>query len=81
MTKFTNHVNTIDELLLSCKKLNSGKIITIVKQNIGTPFFVHVRRILGARPSRARPYRLRVAQYVYVFPAEKMEVTIRALTM
>lgn len=45
-----------------------------------TPDFVHLRRNFGARPSRARPYRFLVAQYVYVLPAENMEVTSRALT-
>jgi hypothetical protein len=40
---------------------------------------VQYARTLGARPSSARPYKERLAQYVYEFPAEKIEVTRRAL--
>lgn len=48
--------------------------MTTRKQYIGTPFLVHFLSTLGALPSRARPYKLLTAQYVYVLPAEKMEV-------
>lgn len=43
---------------------------------MGTPFLVHLVRKRGARPSSARPYKLRMAQYVYVLPAEKIEVNM-----
>lgn len=41
---------------------------------MGTPFLVHFLRNLGARPSSERAYKFLTAQYVYVFPAEKMDV-------
>ena len=51
--------------------------MTTQKHQSGTPRLVQYLRNFGALPSSANPYRLRTAQYVYVFPAEKMEVNIR----
>ena len=60
----------------SPRKERNGKHITIQKHQIGTPLLVVCARNFGARPSSARPYRLRTAQYVYVLPAEKIDVNI-----
>ena len=50
-----SHVRTIAELDETERKLKNGKIMTMAKQKMGTPPFVHLRRNLGARPSIARP--------------------------
>jgi hypothetical protein len=45
---------TCPELLPIERKLRRGKIIVMQKHQIGTPFFVHLRRNFGAWPSRER---------------------------
>jgi len=78
MNEHTSHPSTVLPVFPSCRNDKQGKHTTTPKAKRGTPLFVQYRRILEAFPSSARPYRFRVAQYVYVFPAEKIEVIIRA---
>jgi hypothetical protein len=52
----------MEELFETCRKERIGKIITMAKQYIGTPCRVVYVRILGALPSKARPYKVRIAQ-------------------
>lgn len=78
--RFTSHSKTTLEPLLTCKNDKHGKIITIAKQASGKPDLVVYLKNRGARPSIARVCRLRVAQYVYAFPALKMDVHSSALT-
>lgn len=64
VTRSANQVMTIDELLEQARNDSIGKSMTTKKHMRGTPRLVQYRRNLGALPSSARPYKLRVAQYV-----------------
>jgi hypothetical protein len=47
-------VMTCPELVPTARKERKGKIMVTQKHQIGTPFLVHLRKNLGAWPSRAR---------------------------
>lgn len=92
----TYHEITTALLVPIWRRDRKGNSIVSAKQYIGTPCFVQRVKKWGAWPSSARPYSVREAAYLlgvnfdltqhiggnytYVFPAEKMLVTSKALT-
>jgi hypothetical protein len=57
-----NHPMATEELLPTWRNESIGNNMTTQKHQIGTPRFVQYLKNLGARPSSARPYKLRTAQ-------------------
>jgi hypothetical protein len=79
--KLTNQLNTVPAdaaTVMNAKKEKSHETITAIH---GRPLSVQVVKIFGALFCTASPYKMRDAEKMNVFAAEKVDVINTALTM
>ena len=79
--QLTSQSSTVAELLLTCRKPRRLKAMAMATALYGNPARFVLETHFGAFFSSDMPYKVREAEKTTLFPADRTEVMISALTM